>query len=116
MRRLVEFFVLTFVVTWAAWVGGSVLAARSSDGIFGVGGPVFLLGVFAPSLVALTLTMREQGRAGVSHLLARIGRWELDARWYVFAIVYFASVKLAAAAVHRVAAGEWPAFGGTPWC
>jgi membrane protease YdiL (CAAX protease family) len=115
MPRIVEFFVLTFALTWTTWVGGSAMAARSGRGVFALGGPLFLLGVFAPSLVALSLTMREQGRTGVSQLLARIGRWELDARWYVFAIGYFAMIKLSAAAVHRVAAGEWPVFGGTPW-
>ena len=35
------------------------------------------------------------------------------AGWYVFAVVYMAAVKLAAALVHRLATGEWPAFGDT---
>jgi membrane protease YdiL (CAAX protease family) len=39
----------------------------------------------------------------------------VDARWYVFAIGYFAAIKLAAALIHRVATDEWPQFGDTSW-
>lgn len=76
---------------------------------------MFLLGVFAPALVALALTARGEGRAGVGRLLARIGRWRVGARWYVFAIGYFAAIELATALIHRVATNAWPRFGDTPW-
>jgi membrane protease YdiL (CAAX protease family) len=112
---LVAYFVLTFIVTWAAWFAAVALAAPGNTGLFGVRGPVFLLGVFAPALVALVLTARGEGGPGVGRLLARIGRWRVDARWYVFAIGYFAAIKLAAALIHRVAADAWPQFGDTSW-
>jgi hypothetical protein len=98
---LVAYFLLTFIVTWAAWFAAVALAAPGNTGLFGVRGPVFLLGVFAPALVALVLTARGEGGPGVGRLLARIGRWRVDARWYVFAIGYFAAIKLAAALIHR---------------
>ena len=109
------YFLLTFVLTWAAWFVAAALAAPGSTGFFGVRGPVFLLGVFAPGLVALALTARDEGGPGVRRLLARIGRWRVDARWYVFAIGYFAAIKLAAALMHRVATDAWPRFGDTAW-
>jgi hypothetical protein len=112
---LLAYFLLTFVLTWAAWFAAAALAAPGNTGFFGVRGPVFLLGVFAPGLVALALTAREEGSPGVGRLLARIGRWRVDARWYVFAIGYFAAIKLAAALIHRVATGAWPQFGDTSW-
>jgi membrane protease YdiL (CAAX protease family) len=112
---LLAFFLLTFVLTWAAWFAAAALAAPGNTGFFGVRGPVFLLGVFAPALVALALTARGEGRAGVGSLLARIGRWRVGARWYVFAIGYFAAIKLAAALIHRVATNAWPRFGDIPW-
>ena len=87
--------------------------APGDAGFFGLGGPVFLLGVLAPGFVALALTAYYEGRAGVARLLARIGRWQVAAHLYLFAIGYLAATKLLAALIHRVAVGAWPAFGDT---
>lgn len=106
MKALLPFFLLTFAVTWACFFGSPALG--------GLGGPLFLLGVFAPSLVALALTAHAEGREGVGALLGRILRWEVGVRWYVFALGYMAAVKLAAALVHRAVTGAWPRFGETP--
>jgi membrane protease YdiL (CAAX protease family) len=65
--------------------------------------------------VALALTARDEGRAGVVRLLARIGKWQVGARWYLFAVGWTAATELTAALVHRVATGDWPVFGDTPW-
>jgi membrane protease YdiL (CAAX protease family) len=111
---LLAFFLLTFTVTWLAWVVPAQLAP-ASNGLFGPGGPVFLLGVVAPALVALALTAHREGRSGMEGLLARIGRWQVPARYYVFALGFMAATKLAAALVHRAATGVWPPFGDTPW-
>jgi membrane protease YdiL (CAAX protease family) len=102
------------LVTWSVWFAASHLAAPGNTGPFGGRGPVFLLGVFAPALVALAFTAQAEGRAGVARLLARIGQWQVRARWYAFAIGYFAVIKLAAALVHRVVTDAWPPFGDTP--
>jgi membrane protease YdiL (CAAX protease family) len=72
---------------------------------------MYLLGVFAPSLVALALTARARGRAGTLALLRRTIKWSVSARWYVFAVGYMVTIKLAAALLHRIAAGAWPVFG-----
>ncbi len=77
--------------------------------------PVLLLGVFAPSLVALSMTARAEGAAGVRALLRRVGQWQVAARWYLFAVTYLAAIKLVAALVHRLAMGRWPRFGDVPW-
>lgn len=77
--------------------------------------PLFLLGTFAPGLVALALTARASGRAGVLGLLRRILKAHVGARWYVFAAGYMAAIKLTVALVHRLATGAWPRFGPTPW-
>jgi membrane protease YdiL (CAAX protease family) len=112
--HLLGYFLLTFLVTWSLWVAASGLAAPGNTGVFGGRGPVFLLGVFAPSLVALAFMARAEGRAGVTRILARIGQWRVGVRWYAIAIGYFVIVQLAAALVHRVMAGAWPPFGDTP--
>jgi membrane protease YdiL (CAAX protease family) len=74
----------------------------------------FYVGVFAPALVALGLTWKEKGEPGVRALLARIFRWQVNARWYLFALVYLATIKLLAAVAHRAITGEWPRFGPEP--
>jgi len=104
------FFLLTFIFTWTVWLASAAVAPASSV-VFGLGGPVFLLGVFGPALVALGLTAYDEGRAGVTRLLGRIGRWPQGARWYLFALGYMAATKLLAAALHRAVTGGWPAFG-----
>lgn len=113
--RLLGFFLLTFAFTWIAWLATARLAAPGNSGVFGLGGPVFLLGVFAPALVALALTAHGEGRAGVVRLLARIGRWQVDTRWYLFAVSYLAATKLLAALIQRLATGAWPTFGDMSW-
>ena len=111
---LVGFFLLTFAFTWTAWLTPAALGAPGNSGFFGLGGPVFLLGVFAPAVVALALTAYSEGRTGTARLLARIGRWRAGAHLYLFAIGYMAATKLVAALIHRVAMGAWPSFGDTP--
>lgn len=75
---------------------------------------MLLFGVFAPSIVALTLTMREEGRAATNALLGRILKWDVGARWYLFAIAFVPAIKLTVALVHRVVTGSWPRFGTEP--
>lgn len=110
---LAVFVLLTFALTWTVWIVPAVFLGPGNGGLFGLGGPVFLLGVFAPGVVAIALTAYFEGRAGVARLLARIGRWQVGARLYLFAIGYLATTKLLAALIHRVAVGAWPAFGDT---
>ena len=115
VRDLLAFFLLTFTFTWVTWLTAAALAAPGNTGFFGFRGPVFLLGVFAPALVAVALTARAEGRDGVMRLVSRIGRWQVAARWYLFAVGYLAAIKLLAAVMVRGVTGAWPAFGDTPW-
>ena len=111
--RLAAFFALTFAATWAAWLLPAALHLPRS-GVFALGGPVFLLGVFAPALVAVGLTARTHGRDGVVRLLEPVGRWQVPARYYLFAVGFTAATRLAAATIVRLLTGAWPAFGSTP--
>ena len=112
--NLVCFFLLTFALTWTTWLASARWAGPDNSGVFSVGGPVFLLGVFAPAIVSLALTARAEGGEGVRRLVARIGRWQVDGRLYLFAVGYMAALRLTAALVQRAATGAWPRFGDTP--
>ena len=107
---LPAFLALTFIASWICWIP---LAAFPLPDL--AGQALALLGTITPSLVALWLTSRIQGRAGVGALLERATQGQVAVRWYVFALGYTAAVKLVVALLHRVVAGEWPRFGDTPW-
>jgi uncharacterized protein len=105
-RSLIAFFGITFGVSWTLFAAADALPAG--------GAAVRLLGVVVPSLVALALTARAEGREGALALLRRIVDPRVRARWYVFAAGYMIVIKLAVAVAHRAIAGAWPPFGPTP--
>lgn len=117
MRSLLKFFLLTYIVSWVLWIAAAAIlrvATSQPSGLLAISGFLYLLGVFAPSLVALALTARADGRAGTLALLRRTVKWSVGGRWYVFAIGYMAAIKFAAALLLRTATGAWPAFGQEP--
>jgi len=118
MRSLLKFFSLTFAATWICWTASHAVArgsAPAATALAVLAGALFLLGVFAPALVALALTERAEGRAATQALLRRVFKWRVGLRWYVFALGYIPAVKLSVAVVHRVATGAWPRFGQEAW-
>lgn len=125
MFAVLTFFTLTFVLSWSAWFAAAALAGghaapRALGALSLVRGSLFLLGTFAPAIIALILSWRGWGagsdgrqESGALDLLRRIGRWRVGARWYVFALLYMAVIKLLVALILRVATGAWPPFGET---
>jgi uncharacterized protein len=106
---LIRFLALTFAVSWTSWLVASAIEIPILHWL------VFMIGVFAPSLVALGLTHRAEGEAGTRALLSRILEWQVGARFYLFAAGYMAAIKLLVALTLRVATGAWPRFGDDPW-
>ncbi|HSE51409.1 MAG TPA: CPBP family intramembrane glutamic endopeptidase, partial [Gemmatimonadales bacterium] len=102
------YFALTFLVAWAFWYAAAALDGGSASQL------LFLPGTFAPGIVAVLLTARAEGAAGVRALLAPLFKWEVGARWYLFALLFMAAIKLTAALTLRLATGDWPRFGDTP--
>ena len=107
------FSLLTFAVSWLLWAA----AIRVLGGDFAhpsrfaaLGTALYLLGVFAPALVALSLTAYRDGAHGVRSLLHRTLAWDAGPRFYAFAILFYPMARIAAAAVQRAALGAWPDF------
>ncbi len=105
---MTHFFVLTFALSWS-----SFLVALRLEGM--LQSSVLFIGVIAPAIVALALIAREEGRAGLYAFFNRRFTWASSAKWYLFAIAFFAVVKLTAALLHRLIAGAWPGFGTEAW-
>ena len=108
---LLTFFLLTFAVMWTLYF--TVVAASIPAGSL-PGRILILLGAYSPGIVALGLTTRAEGAAGLRTLLGRIVQWDVAAKWYVFAVSYLAAIKLSAAVIHRAITGAWPRFGAEP--
>jgi hypothetical protein len=118
VSSLLKFFFLTYAVTWVCFITAVKISYGPvwiAPALALVRGFLLLLGTFAPSLVALGITARAEGRPGVRALLRRILQWQVSTRWYLFAIVYLPAIKLSVALVHRVMTGAWPRFGTEPW-
>ncbi|HEX6731248.1 MAG TPA: hypothetical protein VF074_14585 [Pyrinomonadaceae bacterium] len=74
MRSLLKFFSLTYLASWILWIVSAAIlrgTLAQSSGLRTISGFLYLLGVFAPSLVALALTHRAEGRTGTLALLNR---------------------------------------------
>jgi len=104
------YFALCYLISWACWI--TVVKYSSPNTL--AGGVVLYLGTFTPAIVSLALTFRAGGRPGVDALLARLARANVGARWYVFATLFFVTIKLAAALILRLSTGVWPRFGTEP--
>jgi CAAX protease family protein len=109
---LLQFFLLAYALMWICFLTVALAPIPASTPL---GQLLLLLGAFAPSLAALWLTARAEGRDGVTALLRRVIQWRVRARWYVFAASYTVVIKLTVAIIHRVAIGAWPRFGTDPW-
>jgi CAAX protease family protein len=105
------FFLLTFAVTWSCWIPIVTVPIPAHSFLRAV---LLFVGIFSPSLVALALTARVAGEAGVRVLLSRMFKWEVGARWYLFAVGYTLSIKLFVTLVYRITSGAWPKLGTVP--
>lgn len=107
------FVLLTFAASWLLWLAAAAavdwdFSMRSGNPAIGMS--LYLLGVWAPTFVAVALTARTGGRAAVSALVRRVLHGAVDGRWYLFALGYFVAIRLTVALLHRAVFGQWPAF------
>ena len=118
MRSLLKFFLLTYALTWICFISVVKMShpprpTAPTSAI--LSGFLLLLGTFAPALMALAVTARDEGRRGVGALLRRMIEWQVGWRWYLFAVAYMPALKLSVALIYRLMTGSWPRFGGDSW-
>jgi uncharacterized protein len=105
---LVSFLALTFVTSWFLWLVAAVVTNQT----LGVSTAFFFLpGTVAPAFVALWLNSRTHRPDA---LWARLFKWQVSVRYYVFAVSYIIAAKLTAAVLYRGLVGHWPTFGPMP--
>lgn len=72
---VLAFFLLTYLISWSAWVGGKWLKLNLLTFFFSYG----------PALAAILLSAALGGQTGLLDLLRRIFRWRAGLRWYLAA-------------------------------
>ena len=100
---LLAYFGTVVALTWGLWF---IAASVDSPPIV-----LIYLGVFMPGIVALVVTYYRRGPAEARALLARLVKVDVGAKWFVFALLFMASVKLLVAIIVRLTTGAWPVFG-----
>lgn len=91
-KRVGRFVVLAYIISWSAW--GGLIAMGRSPGLSVVGGGLWVLGGFGPTISALALRWRADGGDGVRSLLRTLTRWRREGRWYLVAIGFPATVAV----------------------
>jgi len=118
MKLLTKYFLLTYAVSWTFFISVAVLSHRTQDispGLTVLQQILIFLGAITPSLVTLWLLSRA-GIPGQTHaLINRIGKWEVNIKWYLFAVGYIGVIKLLVALIYRSITGTWPVFGQEAW-
>lgn len=96
---LLAYVLLSYTLSWAYWVPlvatGHVVRVGSSVSQF----PALL----GPMVAAFALTAVTEGKPGVRDLLARVTRWRVRLRWWLFALL--SPLALLAVALGALAVG-----------
>lgn len=99
---LAAFFVLAYALTW--WVYP----------LLRVSPLLGLPGLLGPALAAVVVAAVAEGRVGLKHLLGRVLRCRVGARWYALALGLPAALALGAAGLHPLLGPAGPARLGSP--
>lgn len=86
-NKLTTFVALTFACSWTCWL---LIFNDLKPSLFEFDKKtlmLFLLGAYAPSIVALLLTFYLEGKAGVKNLLKRLVMWRVGFFWTLLALV-----------------------------
>jgi membrane protease YdiL (CAAX protease family) len=87
IRPLIAYFLLTYAITWGLLL--TFLASkgfRFEDISLSDGFVMFLCMLAGPSISGLLLTWRLEGRAGLSRMAERAGRWRVQPVWLAVAL------------------------------
>jgi membrane protease YdiL (CAAX protease family) len=94
-QQLGLFFTLAFAIGWAVFIPLALHRTPTSR--------VAFVGLFAPTLAALTVAGLTEGREGVRLLIARLGWWRFGWQWYGVAVLLLPALY----AVAVLAQGAW---------
>lgn len=97
---LVIYFALCFIFAWSVWIPAGMLAPDTTS--------LAVLGGWAPTVAAVLLTWRTEGRDGIRELLRGLLKWRVRARYYLFAVLGVLGIALIAAGLNALLGGSFP--------
>ena len=100
-KILLIYFCLVFALTWGVWLPMAVLR---------VDNPIYKLGTFAPTLVALALIWTRQGVSGLKDLLQKMLDWRVHIGWYLFCFFVAVPIVLLSIWTYVWLGGKKPQF------
>jgi membrane protease YdiL (CAAX protease family) len=107
MRRLTKrysvivYFMLVYALAWSIWIPAGMLT-ESISLVF------VLVGAWAPTIAAITLSGYLYGWNGIRALLRHILVWRVGIQWYAFALLAAALIGLIAIMVFVLLGGSAP--------
>lgn len=110
MSTVQAFFALVLAISLAT--GAATVAASHSLLPASAVQAFLILLIFSPAIVALGLTGRQQGRAGIVALMGRLAAWRVGARWYLAALLLPTVINGGALLANRAAGGATPSLPG----
>lgn len=115
--RLTAFIGMTFLSSWMCWL---TIFNELKPSLFEFDSGtllVFLLGAYAPSLVALALSFYLDGAAGVKGLLRRLLMWRVGWSWNCLALLAGPCIYVAAILLYANTGGFLGSinYGLLPW-
>ena len=106
---LVSYFLSTFLLSWAVWIAIMWLVP---DLTADIGTFITVPGAWGPTIVALVMTARVEGRSGLRKLLSKLLRWRVRLQWYLLSIFGVTVVAVAASEIHILLGGTVPSLEG----
>jgi uncharacterized protein len=102
---LILFFVLSYAIAWSIWILIAFLLPdlEASRGTF-----ITAPGAWAPTLSALLVTAKYEGRAGLRELWVQVRRWRIGLRFFAMAVFGPSALGLCAILIHVGIGGEAP--------
>ena len=100
MKRVILFFVLTFLISWTLWsplyFSGSISELWALPGAWG------------PTIAAIILSYWEAGKKGVSKLFGKIRNAKVPFKYYLFALFVFLVLGCLSLGVYSTVKGQLP--------
>lgn len=108
MKRnsLIAYFIIAYTVSWSF----EIPLALVHQGIISVHIPMWLhyFASLGPLSASIIMTFLTDGGSGLRNLIARIFRWRVQYRYYIFAIFAPAGLFASAVILNRLILGNWP--------
>ena len=113
---LLAYFVLTFLISWSAWVYVILTLPELDFNSIGTGGMLFMmLGQWGPALSAVLIAAFTRGKPGLKEIFGRLKYRRGSGRWFLAAGFLWVAITLASALWHAQASNQALSFHADQW-